>query len=129
MIDDECEDRRSGYIIIQTIHGQGLYYNTDNVYIGFEPNNYKLEVPSGNGSIYFVYSFFQKSILSKTNLNSHRVEQLRLGVQRVVGTVEDSVLHTEMANLESQEEDTPRHVLLFRTPSCRYNSASRCVDL
>jgi hypothetical protein len=118
MRDDECEDRRSGYIIIQTLHGQGFYYNTDNVCTGVEPNNYKLEVPSGNGSIYFVYTFFQKSILSKTNLNSHRVEQLRLvAQQRVVGTVEDSVLHTEMSNLEPQEEDVSRHVLLFRSMS------------
>jgi hypothetical protein len=31
--------------------------------------------------------------------------------------VEDSVLHTEMANLESQEEDAPRHVTWF-SPMC-----------
>lgn len=68
MRDDECEDRRSGYIIIQTIHGQGLYYNTDNVCTGVEPNNYKLEVVSGNGAIYFSYSIFEKSLLSKKNL-------------------------------------------------------------
>ncbi len=45
---------------------------------------------------------------------SLRAEQLHFGVhQRVVATVEDSVLRTEMTSLESQEEDDPRHVLWF----------------
>ena len=39
---------------------------------------------------------------------SHRAEQLSLrSQQRVVATVEESVLKTEMTGLESQEEDTP----------------------
>ncbi len=39
---------------------------------------------------------------------SRRVEQLGLRAQqRVVATVEDSVLRTEMDNLESEEEDAP----------------------
>ena len=43
---------------------------------------------------------------------SRRVEQLGLRAQqRVVATVEDSVLRTEMENLESEEEDAPRRVL------------------
>jgi hypothetical protein len=29
--------------------------------------------------------------------------------------VEDSVLRTEMADLESQEEDTPKRILFFKT--------------
>jgi hypothetical protein len=37
--------------------------------------------------------------------------------QRVVATVEDSVLRTEMASLESQEEDAPRRVLWFKPMS------------
>ena len=39
---------------------------------------------------------------------SRRAEQLNLrSQQRIVTTVEDSVLRTEMADLESQEEDAP----------------------
>ncbi len=39
---------------------------------------------------------------------SRRPEQLSLrSQQRIVPTVEDSVLRTEMAGLESQEEDVP----------------------
>jgi hypothetical protein len=50
--------------------------------------------------------------LKQTFAVSHRVEQLRLRAQqRVVATVEDSVLRTEMENLESEEEDAPRRVL------------------
>ncbi len=45
---------------------------------------------------------------------SRRAEPLRsLAQQRVVATVEDSVLRTEMENLESEEEDTPRRFLYF----------------
>ena len=40
--------------------------------------------------------------------DSRRAEQLTLrSQQRIVDTVEDSVLRTEMTGLESQEEDTP----------------------
>jgi hypothetical protein len=40
--------------------------------------------------------------------DSRRSEQLNLdSQQRIVGTVEDSVLRTEMTGLESQEEDDP----------------------
>ncbi len=34
--------------------------------------------------------------------------------QRVVATVEESVLRMEMAGLESQEEDDPSRVLFFK---------------
>ena len=41
-------------------------------------------------------------------VDSHRAEQLSLPSQdRVVATVEESVLKTEMPGLESQEEDAP----------------------
>ncbi len=37
--------------------------------------------------------------------------------QRVVATVEESVLRKEMTGLESQEEDDPRIVLFFKPMS------------
>ena len=41
-----------------------------------------------------------------------RAEQLRLhSQQRIVATVEDSALRTEMGALESQEGDAPRRIL------------------
>ncbi len=49
---------------------------------------------------------------------SHRAEQLSLrSQQRVVATVEESVLKTEMAGLESQEEDAPKRILFFKPMS------------
>jgi hypothetical protein len=46
--------------------------------------------------------------LKQTFAVSRRAEQRRLCVQqRVVATVEDSVLRTKMASLESQEEMPP----------------------
>ena len=48
-----------------------------------------------------------------------RAEQLRLRTQqRIIATAEDSVLRTEMVNLESQEEDAPKRVLWFKPMSC-----------
>ena len=38
--------------------------------------------------------------------------------QRIVATVEESVLRMEMAGLESQEEDAPKCVLFFKPMSC-----------
>jgi hypothetical protein len=57
---------------------------------------------------------------------SRRVEQLRLrSQQRVVATVKDSVLRTEMENLESQQEDAPRRVVLdLRIAHERFGSSS-----
>ncbi len=49
---------------------------------------------------------------------SLRAEQLSLrSQQRILATVEDSVLRTEMAALESQEEDTPKSISFFKTMS------------
>jgi hypothetical protein len=46
---------------------------------------------------------------------SRRAEQLRLhSQQRIVVTVEDSVLRAEMGALESQEEDAPKRVLWYK---------------
>ena len=50
--------------------------------------------------------------LKQTFAVSRRAEQLRQRVQqRVVATVEDSSLHTEIENLESDEGDSSRRVL------------------
>jgi hypothetical protein len=50
--------------------------------------------------------------------DSCHAEQLSLrSQQRIVATVEDSVLRTEMAVLESQEEDAPNRILLFKPMS------------
>ena len=49
---------------------------------------------------------------------SRRAEQLSLrSQQRIVATVEDSVLRTEMAGLESQGEDAPKRILFFKPMS------------
>ncbi len=51
-------------------------------------------------------------------VGSRQAEQLILrSQQRVVTTVEESVLTTEMAGLESQEEDAPKRLLFFKTMS------------
>ncbi len=56
--------------------------------------------------------------LKRTFAVSRRAEQLRLRTQqRIVATVEESVLRTEMAGLESQEEDAPRRNLWFKPMS------------
>ncbi len=50
--------------------------------------------------------------------SSRRAEQLSLrSQQRVVTTVEESVLKTEMAGLESQDEDAPKSILFFKPMS------------
>jgi hypothetical protein len=49
---------------------------------------------------------------------SRRAEQLSLrSQQRVVATVDESVLKTEMTDLESQEEDAPKRLLFFKPRS------------
>ena len=48
--------------------------------------------------------------------DSRRPEQLSLRSQhRIVSTVEDSVLRTEMVGLESLEEDDPKCILFYKT--------------
>ena len=52
-------------------------------------------------------------------VGSRQAEQLSLrSQQRIVATVEESVLKTEMAGLESQEEDAPKCILFFKPMSC-----------
>jgi hypothetical protein len=49
---------------------------------------------------------------------SRRAEQLSLhSQQHIVVTVEDSVLRTEMTDLESQEEDEPPRILFYKPMS------------
>ena len=56
--------------------------------------------------------------LKQTFVVSFRAEQLRQRVQqRVVPTVEDSALLTEMENLESDEEDSSSPVLWYKSMS------------
>jgi hypothetical protein len=51
-------------------------------------------------------------------VGSRQTEQLSLhSQQRVVTTVEESVLKTEMGDLESQEEDVPKCILFFKPMS------------
>ena len=51
-------------------------------------------------------------------VGSRQAEQLSLrSQQRVVATVEESVLKTEIAGLESQEEDAPQRILFFKPMS------------
>ena len=53
--------------------------------------------------------------LKQTFAVSRRAEQLCVGTQqRIVATVEDSVLRTEMGDLQSQEEDAPKSVLWYK---------------
>ncbi len=48
-------------------------------------------------------------------VGSRQAEQLSSRSQpRVVPTVEESVLKTEMSGLESQEEDDPKRILFFK---------------
>ena len=50
--------------------------------------------------------------------DSYRAEQLSLrSQQRVVATVEDSVLKMEISGFESQEEDAPKRILFFKPMS------------
>jgi hypothetical protein len=50
--------------------------------------------------------------LKQTFAVARRAKQLRLRTQpRIIATAEDCILRTEMTDLESQEEDAPRHVL------------------
>jgi hypothetical protein len=51
-------------------------------------------------------------------VGSRRAEHLSLrSQQRIVATVEESVLRMEMTGLESQEEDAPKRVLFFKPMS------------
>ena len=51
-------------------------------------------------------------------VGSRRAEHLSLrSQQRIVATVEESVLRTEMVDLESQEEDAPKCILFFKPMS------------
>jgi hypothetical protein len=64
--------------------------------------------------ILIMFQHFNKD-LKQSFVVSHRTDQFPFRAQqRVVTTVEDSILRTEMTSLESQEEDTPRRVLYLK---------------
>ena len=73
-------------------------------------------IPAQNRLTHQILSMWQHfKDLKQTFAVSRRAEQLRLRVQqRVVATVEDSVLRTEMENFESEEDDNPRRVLWYK---------------
>ncbi len=51
-------------------------------------------------------------------VGSRQAEQLSLHSQQLIAaTVEESVLKTEMPDLESQEEDVPNRILFFKPMS------------
>ncbi len=66
-------------------------------------------IPSQHRVTQQILSHWQPFLdLKRMFAGSRRAEQLSLrSQQRTVATVEDSVLRTEMAGLESQEEDAP----------------------
>jgi hypothetical protein len=72
-----------------------------------------------NNKPFSLYSFIINLIHSNLELKfigSRRQEQISSHCQqRVVATVEESVLRMEMAGLESQEEDVPKSVLFYKT--------------
>ena len=76
-------------------------------------------IPTQNRLTHQILSKWQHfKDLKQTFAISRRAEQLRQRVhQRLVTTVEDSVLRTEMENLESEEEDAPRRVLWYKPMS------------
>jgi hypothetical protein len=77
-------------------------------------------IPAQNRLTHQILHHFQQfKDLKETSAVSRRAEQLCLRTkQRVVATVEESVLRTEMENFESQEEDAPKRVLWY-TPMSR----------
>ena len=57
--------------------------------------------------------------LKLTFVVSLRTEKVRVRTQeRIIATTEDSVLRTEMDNLEPLDEETPKRVLSFKSTSC-----------
>jgi hypothetical protein len=76
-------------------------------------------IPSQNRVTQQILSHWQTfQDLKLMFVGSRRAEQLSLrSKQRVVATVEESVLKTEMGVLESQEEDAPKRLLFFKTMS------------
>jgi hypothetical protein len=78
-------------------------------------------IPAQNRLTHQILSILQCfKDLKQTFADSRREEHLRLRAQqRVVATAEGSVLRTEKASLESQEEDAPRSVLCFKPMSGR----------
>ena len=76
----------------------------------------KQQLPSVKQQLLSHWQTFQD--LKLKFAGSRRAEHLSLrSQQRIVATVEDSVLRTEMTDLESQEEDDPKRTLFFKPMS------------
>ena len=66
--------------------------------------------------------------LKQTFVVSRRADQLRFRTQeRVVDTVEDSVLCTELEDFKSLEEDIPKRVLWYK-PLSSHSGAKKAHD-
>ncbi len=76
-------------------------------------------IPSQHKVTAQILSHWQPFIdLKLSYAGSRRAEQLSLRLQqRIVATVEDSVLWTEMAGLESQEGDAPPRIPFYKPMS------------
>ncbi len=76
-------------------------------------------IPSQHKVTAQILSHWQPLIALKLSYaGSRRAEQLSLrSQQHIVSTVEDSVLRTEMAGLESQEEDAPPRIRCYKPMS------------
>jgi len=76
-------------------------------------------IPSQHEVTVQILSHWQPFIdLKLSYTDSCRAEQLTLrSQQHIVATVEDSVLRTEMTDLESQEEDAPSRILFYKPMS------------
>ncbi len=85
-------------------------------------------IPSQHKVTTQILSHWQPFIdLKLSYTGSRRAEQLSLrSQQRIVATVEDSVLRTEMTDLESQEEDAPNRILFFKPMSWLGQIRSHC---
>jgi hypothetical protein len=83
-----------------------------------EDDSNVVTIPTQNRLTHQILSMWKHfKDLRQTFTDSCRAEQFRLRAQRSLSlrlTRRDSVLHTKMVNLESQEEDSPRLVLGFK---------------
>ncbi len=112
--DGDAQQQEAGPLLIPQLNG----LHQANIVRGKDDSNVAA-IPTQNRLTHQILSMWQHfKDLKQTFAVSRRAEQLRLREQqRVVATVEYSVLGTEMASLESQEEDAPRRVLWFKPMS------------
>jgi hypothetical protein len=68
-------------------------------------------------SLALAFLIHKKAKVALNSLIHNKQGLTRRSQQRIVATVEDSVLRTEMAALESQEEDAPKRILFYKPMS------------